>query len=97
MIGLAKPETIPALKSLWREAFGDPEAYVDMFFAHRFQPRQALVCAEAGSVAAALYMLPLRLRASGCERRGRYIYAVATASDFRRRDQHLRSWRRPPL
>lgn len=69
------------LRSLWQEAFGDGEAYLDLFFSTAFSPSRCRCAVEEGKVAAALYWLD-------CACRGRklaYIYAVATGEAFRGR------------
>lgn len=65
---------IPGLRKLWKQAFGDTDAFLDLFFATAFSPERCLYTAEDGAVTAALYWLD-------CEHGGRklaYIYAVAT-------------------
>lgn len=70
-----------ALRDLWKEAFGDPDSYLDAFFrAVSWQDHCRCVSVE-DHVAAALYWFD-------CELAGRkiaYVYAVATAKAFRGR------------
>ncbi len=71
---------IPALKALWREAFGetdDPEP----FFRTAFYPLRARCVTLDGNVAAALYWMDVTCR----ERKMAYLYAVATARAYRGR------------
>ncbi len=68
-------QDIPALRELWKEAFGDSDKYLDAFFATAFAPERCL-CIEGGK--AACYWL-------SCSCRGEktaYLYAVATAQAF---------------
>ncbi len=78
MIKLADETMKPALMKLWRDVFGDPEEYVNLFFTHRFRPDEALVHLEGERPVAVLYMLPLTFTSPGKSYQARYIYAVAT-------------------
>lgn len=63
------------LRSLWKEAFGDTDAYLDLFFTVAFSPDRCRCVTVDGAVAAALYWFD-------CQAEGRkiaYLYAVATA------------------
>lgn len=69
------------LRELWQEAFGDPDEYLDSFFAAAFSPDRCRCVTEDGAVTAALYWF-------GCYCYGRpvaYLYAVATAKSHRGR------------
>lgn len=69
------------LRILWKQAFGDTDAFLDSFFSTAFSPERCRVATENGQVAAALYWM-------NCECDGRpiaYIYAVATSKTFRNR------------
>lgn len=73
-----KPD-ISALRGLWKEAFGDDDAFLDDFFTAAFSPRRMRAITENGQLKAALYWFDC-----GC--RGKklaYLYAVATAKAFR--------------
>lgn len=75
------PEAERQLKALWQLAFGDSEAFVDLFFATGYSPDRCRCLSIEGQMAAALYWLD-------CECAGQklaYIYAVATHPDFRGR------------
>lgn len=70
-----------ALRSLWKEAFGDEEAYLDAFFSTAFAPERCRCVVMNGETAAALYWLDCACRGEKIA----YIYAVATAEAFRGR------------
>lgn len=74
-------EHIPLLRGLWKEAFGDPDAYLDDFFCIAFSPDRCLTVWEEDRLAAALYWLDCSCRGQKCA----YLYAVATAKAFRGR------------
>lgn len=67
------------LKVLWREAFGDPDSWIDSFFTTAFSPERCRCITEDGQTVAALYWLD-------CACQGKklaYMYAVATAKAYR--------------
>lgn len=67
------------LRALWKEAFGDTEEYLDLFFSVAFHPARCRCAVENGTVAAALYWLDGTCRGKKIA----YLYAVATAPAFR--------------
>lgn len=67
------------LRALWKEAFGDTDAFLDKFFQTGFSPDRCATAYRDGQLAGALYWFD-------CFWGGRklaYIYAVATAKAFR--------------
>lgn len=74
-------EILPGLKGLWQEAFGDGETFIDLFFKTAYAPDRCRCVLEGEQVAAAAYWMDAEYRG----RRFAYLYAVATASDFRGR------------
>lgn len=75
----AVSEDIPQLKDLWRKCFGDPSAYVDIFFQRFCDLDQVLVVDDDGEVDSMIAMLPgsLILPEEG-EIPVAYAYALAT-------------------
>ncbi len=73
------PEELPQLKDLWRKCFGDPSAYVDIFF-QKFCPLdQVLVVDDEGEVDSMAAMLRGSLALPGGEEIPvGYVYALAT-------------------
>ena len=70
---------VPVLRALWKEAFSDPDAYLDSFFSLAFSPERALVVRDNENILAALYWLD-------CSFLGKtvaYVYAVATKKEHR--------------
>lgn len=75
------PAQIPKLRGLWKDAFGDDDAFLDLFFSTAFSPYRCRCVTEGEQVTAALYWFD-------CECMGQklaYLYAVATASSHRGR------------
>lgn len=67
---------LPALRELWKEAFGDGDSFLDQFFSVAFAPEHSRVAVVDGAVGAALYWFS----ASCGEQRLAYFYGVATAA-----------------
>lgn len=69
------PEQLPQLRRLWQEAFGDTDAFLDIFFHRAFSYDRCRCITVEGDVAAALYWFDCTWN----EKRLAYLYAVATA------------------
>ena len=70
---------IPALRTLWKEAFGDTDAFLNSFFATAYTSRRCRCICSGDAAAAALYWFDVT-----CGRQKfAYIYAVATARSSR--------------
>lgn len=63
------------LRRLWKEAFGDSDAFLDCFFEAAFDPMRCMCAVDGQTVAAAAYWFSCGEYA--------YIYAVATAKSHR--------------
>lgn len=80
-IDYPRPDQIPGLRSLWKLAFDDTDAFLDKFFGQVFSPDRCRCLTRDGEIAAALYWFR-------CEADGKqlaYLYAVATHPDHRRK------------
>lgn len=73
------PEQIPQLRRLWKEAFGDTDTFLDIFFHRAFSADRCRCITAEGSVVAALYWFDCQWQ----EQPLAYIYAVATAKSHR--------------
>ena len=73
------PSLIPQLRNLWKEAFGDSDAFLDCFFSLAYAPERCRCVTVEGAVKAALYWLD----ANCAGQKFAYLYAVATAADSR--------------
>ena len=49
------PEQLPQLRGLWKEAFGDTDAFLDIFFHRAFSRNRCRCVTLNGQVVAALY------------------------------------------
>ncbi len=74
-------DQIPQLRQLWKEAFGDDDGFLDLFFGEVFSSDRCRCVTEEDQVSAMLYWFDCR-----CEDRPiAYLYAVATAKKRRGR------------
>ena len=73
------PRQYKQLVSLWQEAFGDTEEFIDGFFCTAFSPARCRCMVINKKVVAALYWMDVRRD----EQRYAYIYAVAVAKSRR--------------
>lgn len=69
------PQQISSLRALWKEAFGDTDAFLDHFYSKAFASNRCLCATVDGEVAAMAYWFDCGEYA--------YIYAVATAKKHR--------------
>lgn len=73
------PAETASLRKLWKDAFGDEDAFLDCFFRYGYDPQKCRCVFLDGEIASALYWLD-------CEYRGQrlaYLYAIATAPAHR--------------
>ena len=78
-IDFPKPRDIPALRGLWREAFGDSEEFLDIFFGTAMDPHRCFVAKDGDRLAAMLYWFDCTCRGQ----KTAYLYAAATAKAYR--------------
>lgn len=76
---LACETQIPGLKRLWKDSFGDTDAFIDRFFVTAFAPNRCCCIADNEDILAAAYWFDVEF--SG--KKAAYIYAVATATQHR--------------
>lgn len=70
---------LPQLRRLWKDAFGDEDGFLDLFFNSIYASDRCRCVTAADSVAAALYWLDCRCNG----RPVAYLYAVATDKKHR--------------
>lgn len=74
-----RPEHLEALRRLWRQAFGDPEEFIDSFFAAGFAFDRCRCVFREGQPVAAVY----RFDGTWQEKKVAYLYALAVEKDHR--------------
>lgn len=77
-IGPSRPEDVRELKALWKQAFGDSDAEIDLFFREAYVPAGLFVLREEGRVASMAAWFSLTLCREKCGWPTAYLYAVAT-------------------
>ena len=70
---------ITELRSLWQEAFGDPEAFMDDFFSVAYDESRCRTVRKDGKTVSALYWFDVDM---GTQRLA-YLYGVATLNAYR--------------
>lgn len=84
-IAFAGEEQFQEITDLWIEAFGDEKEYVQFYLKHRFTADNMLIYIENDKVVSMLTLLPLTLYCGEEQVAAKYVYAVATKKDCRRR------------
>ena len=70
-------EEVPALRQLWKQAFGDSDEYLDLFFSRAYAPDRCRILEKSGIGGAAYW-----LRCDACGLRLAYVYGVAIREDL---------------
>lgn len=76
-----KPASTAPLRQLWKQAFGDTDAYLDSFFAFGYAPDRCRQISIDGKVVAALYWFDCAFYGKKLA----YLYAIATDEAYRNR------------
>ena len=77
----ARPDELPALQALWTRVFGDGAEVTDSFFRRFPQEQHTRVIEAEGKIAVMANWIPVTLD----DQPGAYVYAVATAREYRGR------------
>ncbi len=84
MISFSIPSMHGDIRALWKQAFGDSEAFVSHYFTHMHRDENMLVCTQDDEeLVAMMTMLPITLQCGVHSFSARYIYAVATEQSWR--------------
>ena len=70
-------------RSLYEEAFEDPEIFVDYYYEEKCTDNRIIVCEENGEVISMLHLNPFKLSLCGKEVPVYYVVAVATKEGYR--------------
>ena len=74
-----------AIEHIWQVCFGDEREYIDLYLENRFQTENMLVIHEDGAPVSMLSLLPVTVTIGGEKHAARYVYAVATLPEYRRK------------
>lgn len=83
-------KSIPLMKELWREVFGDTPEFTDLFFSAFYRPSRTLLAFENGVLVAMLYYLDINAKYNKKRLKCAYLYGVATRLSERRRGHFTR-------
>jgi len=80
-MNISQPDAkhIPLLRALWKEAFGDTDAFLDAFFSTAFSPKRCRCVFKDHMPIAALYWFDCEYEKQPVA----YLYAIATAASHR--------------
>lgn len=73
-------------RELWKQSFGDDEAFMDMYFNHIYKSEYNITCQINHHVVAALQTLPYPMLYHGRELPTAYMSGVCVHPDYRRQD-----------
>lgn len=84
-IVFANENDIEQIRTIWKTCFGDEENYIRFFLAHRFEVENMLVIHEDGKPVSMASFFPALLKQGENWVPVRYVYAVATLPEYRRK------------
>lgn len=85
MITWAAQTDKDSIFAIWKECFGDDDAYIEFFLKGLFRPERCLLYRVDTRPVAMLHLLPLNGRDGAEHFSAQYIYAAATLTEYRRR------------
>lgn len=74
-----------AIIDLWKQCFGDTKEYIQMYLGRRFTTENMLVIHDDGRPVAMASFLPVQIMINGETTDARYVYAVGTLPDYRKK------------
>lgn len=78
-------KSIPLMKKLWQEVFGDSDEFIDIFFTKFYRPSRTLLLFENGELVSMLYYMDVNAKYFKKKIKCAYLYGVATKLSERRR------------
>lgn len=85
-IRLAQESDVACLKKLWSDCFGDPQTFIDFYFAARYKADETVVLLQDEEIAAMLTMIPVQTVLPDNRRLpAAMFYAIATDPEHRSR------------
>ncbi|MCO1602985.1 GNAT family N-acetyltransferase [Desulfosporosinus nitroreducens] len=85
-IRLARKGETDQQKEIWKLCFGDPDSYIDFYFANRYKEDETVVLLHDGEIAAMLTMIPVRtVFPDDRSLNTAMFYAIATHPKFQNR------------
>lgn len=85
MIHYADDSTKQAVRDMWKICFGDSDAYMDIYFYHKYRNENTLIYLEDKKPVASLQMLIYKLTFHGSEINVAYLSGLCTLPTYRNR------------
>lgn len=73
------------IMNIWKQCFGDTSEYIQMYLEKRFETENMLVIHEDGKLVSMASFLPVQVTMNGELVEARYVYAVGTLPEYRRK------------
>lgn len=73
------------IMQIWEQCFGDEAAYIQMYLDKRFTAENMMIIYEDGKIVSMASFLPIQIVLNGKERKARYVYAVGTLPEYRKK------------
>jgi predicted acetyltransferase len=83
MIRFATKTSEPEIRKMWKICFNDPDEFIDIYFAEKYQNSNTLIYFDKNRPVASLQMLPYRFTFCGVEIDISYISGACTLPNFR--------------
>ncbi|HBK30110.1 MAG TPA: GNAT family N-acetyltransferase [Porphyromonadaceae bacterium] len=83
MIQYADATVRPQVRRMWKDVFGDTDAFLDLYFRDKYRDDRTLVYIEEGAVVASLQLLPYDFSFCGTEIPAAYYSGVCTLPEAR--------------
>ncbi len=80
-------DLVQQAKELWHEEFGDERSFIERFFDLYCDDEHFFYVAEKGVLKSMLFILEYKLKISGKEYKGAYLYAFCTNKPFRKQGE----------
>ena len=71
------------IKKIWKECFGDPQDYIDMYFSRVYSERDALTLEKGGRIVSSLLLQPYSMLFNRTDVTVGYIAGAATRRNAR--------------
>ncbi len=85
MIQFADDTTKQEVWDMWKTCFGDPDAYMELYFHHKYRNENTLLYMDEGKAVASLQMLPYQFTFCGGEIPVIYLSGVCTLPQARKK------------
>lgn len=74
-----------AVIDIWHKCFGDDKTYIELYMENRFENENMLVIYDDGCPVSMASFLPVKITINGKKEDARYVYAVATLPEYRKK------------